>query len=59
MCSPSNGFRGTPEVARTCVYTVRKIVKITYKNVLQQEQKKMFNEHEVGMLLQKEQIQKE
>ena len=39
---PSCGCRGTPVVARMCVYTARKnylIHKINYKKVLEQERK--------------------
>ena len=56
MCSPSYGCCETPVVARMCVYTAQKMfsyIKSNYKEVLEQEQKTLKNEQNVGMLLQK------
>ena len=50
MCSPSNGFRGTPVVTRMCVYTAQKYYYINYKKYRNKKEKHFKNEQKVGIL---------
>ena len=46
MCSPSYGCRGTPVVARMCVYTARKNYYINYNKGTGTRTKNLFTKKE-------------